>query len=81
VLWYQGESITEGLELYPVVMEDLITSWRTQWGQGNFPFYFVQLAAQDAASNRPEVREAQAQALKIPNTAMAVTMDICSSLQ
>src|ERR1017187_2741234 len=38
--------------------------------------YFVQLAAQDAASNRPEVREAQAQALKVPNTAMAVAMDI-----
>jgi sialate O-acetylesterase len=44
VLWYQGESITEGLELYPVVMEHVITSWRQQWGQGEFPFYFVQLA-------------------------------------
>ena len=76
VLWYQGESITEGLQLYPVVMEHVITSWREQWGQGDFPFYFVQLAAQDADSNRPEVREAQAQALKIPNTRMAVAMDI-----
>jgi sialate O-acetylesterase len=75
VLWYQGESITEGLDLYPVVMEHVITSWRKQWGQGDFPFYFVQLAAEDAASNRPEVREAQAQALKVPNTAMAVAMD------
>jgi sialate O-acetylesterase len=75
-LWYQGESITEGLQLYPVVMEHVITSWRQQWGQGDFPFYFVQLAAQDADSNRPEVREAQAQALKVPNTAMAVAMDI-----
>jgi sialate O-acetylesterase len=76
VLRYQGESITEGLQLYPVVMEHVITSWRQQWGQGDFPFYFVQLAAEDAASNRPEVREAQAQALKVPNTAMAVAMDI-----
>jgi len=76
VLWYQGESITEGLTLYPVVMEHVITSWRKQWGQGDFPFYFVQLAAQDANSNRPEVREAQALALKVPNTAMAVAMDI-----
>jgi sialate O-acetylesterase len=76
VLWYQGESITEGLPLYPVVMEHVITSWRKQWGQGDFPFYFVQLAAQDANSNRPEVREAQAQALRIANTAMAVAMDI-----
>ena len=76
VLWYQGESITEGLPLYPVVMEHVITGWREQWGQGDFPFYFVQLAAQDANSNRPEVREAQAEALKVPNTAMAVAMDI-----
>jgi sialate O-acetylesterase len=76
VLWYQGESITEGLELYPVVMEHVIASWRRQWGQGEFPFYFVQLAAQDANSNRPEVREAQAEALKVPKTAMAVAMDI-----
>ena len=75
-LWYQGESITEGLTLYPVVMEHVITSWRKQWGQGDFPFYFVQLAAQDANSNRPEVRESQAQALKVPNTAMAVAMDL-----
>ena len=76
VLWYQGESITEGLPLYPVVMEHVITSWRQEWRQGDFPFYFVQLAAQDAASNRPEVREAQARALNLPNTAMAVAMDI-----
>jgi len=74
-LWYQGESITEGLQLYPVVMEHVIASWRQQWGQGAFPFYFVQLAAEDASSNRPGVREAQAQALKVPNTAMAVAMD------
>jgi sialate O-acetylesterase len=75
-LWYQGESITEGLQLYPFIMEDLITSWRKQWGQGDFPFIFVQLASEDANSNRPEVREAQAQALKLPHTAMAVAMDI-----
>jgi len=76
VLWYQGESITEGLPLYPVVIDNLITSWRKEWGQGDFPFIFVQLAAEDANSNRPEVREAQALALKLPNTAMAVAMDI-----
>ena len=75
-LWYQGESITEGLQLYPVVIDDLITSWRKEWGQGDFPFIFVQLAAEDANSNRPEVREAQTLALKLPHTAMAVAMDI-----
>jgi sialate O-acetylesterase len=75
-LWYQGESIIGGTEMYSQLMETLITSWRKQWGQGDFPFYFVQLAALDANSNKPEVREAQAKALSIPNTAMAVTIDI-----
>jgi sialate O-acetylesterase len=75
-LWYQGESIIGGTEMYSQLMETLITTWRKQWGQGDFPFYFVQLAALDANSNKPEVREAQAKALSIPNTAMAVTIDI-----
>jgi sialate O-acetylesterase len=75
-LWYQGESIIGGVDLYPELMQTLITSWRKQWGEGDFPFFFVQLAALDAASNKPEVREAQAQAMKLPNTAMAVTIDI-----
>jgi sialate O-acetylesterase len=57
-------------------METLIKTWRKQWGQSDFPFYFVQLAALDNNSNKPEVREAQAKALSIPNTAMAVTIDI-----
>jgi sialate O-acetylesterase len=57
-------------------METLITTWRKQWGEGDFPFYFVQLAALDNNSNKPEVREAQAKALSLPNTAMAVTIDI-----
>lgn len=76
VLWYQGESITEGLDLYPAVVEAVIKSWRREWGQGDFPFYFVQLAALDSNSNRPEVREAQAKVLRVPNTAMVVTLDI-----
>ncbi len=76
MLWYQGESITEGLDLYPELIGTLVTSWRSQWGQGDFPFYFVQLAALDKSSNRPEVREAQAKALSLPNSAMAVTIDI-----
>jgi sialate O-acetylesterase len=75
-LWYQGESIVGGVELYPALMRTLITTWRQQWGEGDFPFYFVQLAALDNNSNKPEVREAQAAALSLPNTAMAVTIDI-----
>ena len=75
VLWYQGESITAPRELFPIWNETLIKDWRKLWGR-ELPFYFCQLAAQDAASNGPEVREMQAQALTLPGTAMAVTIDI-----
>ena len=75
VLWYQGESITAPRELFPRWNELLIADWRKLWGR-DLSFYFVQLAALNNASNSPEVRAWQAEALKIPNTAMAVTLDI-----
>ncbi|GAC1669648.1 MAG: sialate O-acetylesterase [Candidatus Acidiferrum sp.] len=79
VLWYQGESIVggdEGVALYPHVQETLIHDWRRLWGQGDFPFYIVQLAALDNHSNNPKVREGQAAVLRLKHTAMAVTIDI-----
>jgi sialate O-acetylesterase len=79
VIWYQGESIVGGAAgrvLYPRVQATLVRDWRKLWGAGDFPFYIVQLAGQDAASNGPEVREAQASILTLPNTGMAVTTDI-----
>ena len=79
VIWYQGESIVggkAGVELYPHVMETLVNDWRQLWGEGNFPFYAVQLAALDNVSNNPAVREAQAQILTLPNTGLAITIDI-----
>jgi sialate O-acetylesterase len=79
VIWYQGESVlggTAGDKLYPVVMESLVKSWRQEWGEGDFPFYVTQLAAQDAASNNPIIRQSQAAILSLPNTGMAVTIDI-----
>jgi sialate O-acetylesterase len=79
VIWYQGESVlggTAGDKLYPTVMESLVTSWRKAWGEGDFPFYVCQLAGQDAASNNPIIRESQAAILNLPNTGMAVTIDI-----
>jgi sialate O-acetylesterase len=79
VIWYQGESIVGGAAghaLYPHVQETLIRDWRQLWGEGDFPFYIVQLAALNNASNSPDVREAQATVLKIANTGMAVTIDI-----
>ena len=76
VLWYQGESITGDHALFPKLNSTLITDWRSLWQNPDLPFYFCQLAALKANSNSPEVRELQAQALQVPNTAMAVTIDI-----
>ncbi|HVU47309.1 MAG TPA: sialate O-acetylesterase [Terracidiphilus sp.] len=78
-IWYQGESIvggSAGVELYPHVMETLVTTWRKLWGQGDFPFYAVQLAALKNVSNNPMVREQQAKILSLPNTGLAVTIDV-----
>ncbi len=75
VLWYQGESITAPKELFPRWNELLIADWRKLWGR-ELPFYFVQLAALDNASNSPQVREWQAEALKLPATGMVVTLDV-----
>ncbi len=78
-IWYQGESIVggeDGRALYPHVQAALIKDWRELWGEGEFPFYIVQLAALKNNSNHPSVREAQATVLSLPNTGMAVTIDI-----
>jgi sialate O-acetylesterase len=75
VLWYQGESITPPKELFPLWNETLIKDWRKLWG-AELPFYFCQLAALQNNSNNPEVRAMQAEALKLPKTAMVVTIDI-----
>ncbi|MCX6874785.1 MAG: sialate O-acetylesterase [Verrucomicrobia bacterium] len=81
-LWYQGESNgTEG-DSYFDKMQALIGGWRKQWGQGDFPFYFVQLANFQAPSVDPaggngwaKLREAQTKSLTLPNTGMAVIID------
>jgi sialate O-acetylesterase len=79
-LWYQGESIVDankgGIALYPHVQASLIRDWRKLWGEGDFPFIIVQLPGQEAPSNSPFVREAQATVLQLPDTGMAVTTDI-----
>ena len=79
VIWYQGESIVggdAGVTLYPHVQNTLVTEWRKQWGEGDFPFYVVQLPALKNISNNPRVREGQAAVTSLPNTGMAVTLDI-----
>jgi len=75
VIWYQGESVTSPRELFPRWNELLFTDWRRLWGR-ELPFLFCQLAALDKPSNSPEVRAWQAQALTLPSTGMAVTIDI-----
>jgi sialate O-acetylesterase len=79
-IWYQGESnMGEGM-LYTERMKALIGGWRQVWGQGDFPFYFVQIAPYKYGSPpevEAEIWEAQAAAAQvIPNTGMAVINDI-----
>jgi sialate O-acetylesterase len=81
VLWYQGEGNVERHEEYAELFMALIRSWRQAWAQEDLPFYFVQLANYrdtNAAMGPswPLLREAQAQALALPATGMAVTIDI-----
>jgi sialate O-acetylesterase len=78
-IWYQGESNRGEGMLYCEKMKALITGWRKAWAQGDFPFYYVQLAPYKYDANifaLPEIWEAQVAALAIPNTGMAVTNDI-----
>ncbi len=81
-IWYQGESnLVDGM-LYREKMKALIHGWRTVWNQGEFPFYFVQLAPYRYrgknwdAHNLPRMWEAQTKALSVFNTGMASAIDI-----
>lgn len=83
VLWYQGEANVGRAKQYQKAFPLMISDWRTKWNQGDFPFYFVQLATFDEyggnskkGSKWAELREAQTQTLKLSNTGMAVTTDI-----
>ncbi|WP_138991358.1 sialate O-acetylesterase [Larkinella sp. C7] len=85
-IWYQGESNAGRAYQYRKTFPLMITDWRTRWGQGDFPFLFVQLASFNAANGTSatgstwgELREAQTMTLALPNTGMAVTSDIGES--
>lgn len=78
-IWYQGESNHPDGMAYFEKMKALINGWRKIWGQGEFPFYYVQIAPFDNLypdDTLPRLWEAQSAALSIPNTGMAVTVDI-----
>ena len=77
VIWYQGESNANDPALYRTLFPALITDWRKRWGQGDFPFLFVQLCSGAGDDVRiPLLREAQASALALTNTGMAITIDV-----
>jgi sialate O-acetylesterase len=78
-LWYQGEanSTAERAKWYQYQLPLLIKDWRTRWGQGNFPFAWVQLPNfEGPGRNWPLVREAMLKTLSVPNTGMAVAIDV-----
>lgn len=84
-IWYQGEANAgEHASHYRIQLENLITSWRDAWGQGDFPFYFVQLpnfgtpwTAPVEDGGWPIIREVYLNTAKeVPNTGMAITIDI-----
>jgi sialate O-acetylesterase len=81
-IWYQGESNAGRAYQYRTVFPALIQDWRNQWKQGDFPFLFVQLANfmkfedEPKESDWAELREAQTMTLSLPNTGMAVIIDI-----
>lgn len=82
VIWYQGED--DNVAIYEAMFQAMIRDWRKRWGQGDFPFLFVQLPGFRAPQTEPVqvgqpcwgmYREAQTRALELPNTGMAVTLD------
>jgi sialate O-acetylesterase len=82
-IWYQGESNAGRAYQYRDLFPFMIKTWRDEWGQGNFPFYWVQLADFTAEKPEPgdsdwaELREAQTMTMaKEPNTGEAVIIDI-----
>ena len=84
VLWYQGEGNSQPItriDQYPLLMQALIESWRTQWNNPDMPFYYVQLAPYRAYSRMPRdeywpwMRESQAESLVGINTGMACIIE------
>ena len=82
VIWYQGEANTSKPEEYRELFPTMIRDWRNHWGEGDFPFLYVQLAnfmetkSEPAESNWAQLRESQRQTLSLAKTSMAVTIDL-----
>jgi sialate O-acetylesterase len=82
-IWYQGESNAEFAYQYRKVFATMIQQWRSSWGEGDFPFLFVQLASFSPGSKNPDawatLRESQEKTLALPKTGMAVAIDVGES--
>lgn len=85
VIWYQGEDNWNRAHTYADLFSSLINGWRAEWKQGDFPFYYCQIAPYDysiitepgkAVINSAYLREAQAQVEhRVANSGMAVLLD------
>jgi sialate O-acetylesterase len=81
-IWYQGESNAGRAWEYAQLFPFMIEQWRKEWNQGDFPFYWVQLAdfkpeqAEPGDSDWAELRESQTKTMKLPNTGQAVIIDL-----
>ena len=79
-LWYQGESNVSSYKTYAQRLNDMVSLWREEWGLGNIPFYFVEIAPynyKEGVDFGAYLREQQAMAQKIiPNSVMVSTGDI-----
>jgi len=81
-LWYQGEANSSRAKEYTTLQPALITDWRNKWKEGSIPFLFVQLPNFMEVNYLPsesqwaELREAQLKSLSVPNTGMAVAIDL-----
>jgi sialate O-acetylesterase len=82
VVWYQGEANGDRAWQYRTAFPLMINDWRTRWSQGDFPFYFCQLANYRPKKDAPqestwaELREAQTSALSLKHTGQAILIDI-----
>jgi sialate O-acetylesterase len=82
ILWYQGESNADNAGVYQKLLPALIQDWRSKWNLGNIPFLYVQLPNFGDMNYRPYesswalLREAALKTLAVPNTGMAVTIDL-----
>jgi sialate O-acetylesterase len=84
-IWYQGEANASRPGQYKELFPAMVKDWRTRWGIGDFPFYYVQIAPYmysrqnrlDDPNNAALMREAQLQCMDlIPNSGIAITLDI-----